>query len=264
MPTDDSRECRHAIVRGVAATFNDCIKARGPHGEQSTIDMDLARRQHASYCSLLEKLGLELIRLDADDRFPDCCFVEDTAVVAGDTAIICEMGASSRRGEEEAVAGILRERRPNVRRLEPPATLDGGDVIVTGHKLLCGLTERSNRAAAEKLEEFLEPEGLEVVPVPVTHVLHLKSACTPVAPGVVLVDEEFADAEAFAGFDRIVVPAAESYAANCLSVNGTVVVSAGFPRTRELVAERGFPVELLDMTEFRKAGGSLTCLSILL
>lgn len=259
MPTDGTR--RYAIVRGVAGNFDNCIK---PHGEPSAIDMDLARRQHASYCSLLETLGLELIRLDADDRFPDCCFVEDTAVVAGETAIICEMGASSRRGEEEAVAGVLRERSHSLRRLEPPATLDGGDVIVTGNKVYCGMTERSNRAAAAKLEEFLEPEGMEVVPVPVTHVLHLKSACTSLAPGVVLIAEQFAGAEAFAGFDRIVVPAHESYAANCLSVNGTVVLSAGFPRTRKLVEERGYPVEPLEMTEFRKAGGSLTCLSILL
>jgi dimethylargininase len=259
MRVDGARE--RAIVRGVAGTFDTCIK---PHGEPQAIDLDLARRQHASYCSILEKLGLELIRLDADDQFPDCCFVEDTAVVAGDTAVICEMGASSRRGEEEAVAGVLRERRLNLRRLEPPASLDGGDVIVTGDQLFCGMSDRSNRAAAGKLDEFFLPEGLEVVPVPVIHVLHLKSACTALSPGVVLIAEQFADAEAFAGFDRIVVPAAESYAANCLSVNGTVVLSGGFPATKKLVEERGFPVETLEMTEFRKAGGSLTCLSIIL
>ena len=248
-------------MRGVADTFDSCIK---PHGDPQPIDLDLARRQHDSYCSLLVRLGLELIRLDADERFPDCCFVEDTAVVAGDTAVVCEMGASSRRGEEVAVAAVLLERGLKLERLEPPASLDGGDVIVAGNELFCGMTDRSNREAAAKLGEFLAPEGIEVLPVPVTHVLHLKSACTRVAPGVVLIAEQLAGAEAFAGFERIVVPAGESYAANCLSVNGTVVLSAGFPRTRDLVEESGFHVETLEMTEFRKAGGSLTCLSILL
>jgi dimethylargininase len=249
---------RGAIVRGVADSFDRCIR---PHGAQP-IDVALAREQHAAYCAVLEQLGLELVRLDADDRFPDCCFVEDTAVVAGGTVIVCEMGAHSRRGEEEAVAAALAGRR--LARMEPPATMDGGDVIFTGDKLYVGLTDRSNEHAVRSVSDILGPAGVEVTGVPVTGVLHLKSACTTIAPGVMLVSEQFAETGAFSKYERLIVPREESYAANCLSVNGAVVVSGGFPRTRAIIEERGFPTVALDMSEFRKGGGSLTCLSILL
>ena len=260
MPSD--KRYKRAIVRGVPDTFDRCIK---PHGKNDPINLELAREQHASYCAALEGLGLELILLDAEDRFPDCCFVEDTAVVTGDTAVVCEMGAASRRGEEAAVAEALSDLRlRRVHRLEPPATMDGGDAIYDGDKLFVGLSDRTNRAAVRQLENVLATEGIGVVAVPVTGVLHLKSACTSVAPGVFLVAEHFTRVEALAARESLIVPSDESYAANCLSVNGTVVVSDGFPRTKELIESRGIPTETLAMTEFRKAGGSLTCLSVLL
>jgi dimethylargininase len=249
----------HAIVRGVAATFDDCIK---PQGEVGAVDLGRARGQHAAYCALFEKLGLVLRRLDADDRHPDCCFVEDTAIVAADWGVVCEMAEASRRGEERAVVEALSGRR--LHRLQPPATIDGGDAIVHGDTMFVGLTARTNQAAVRQLDAILATEGVAVVPVPVEGVLHLKSACTPIAPGLFLVSEALAGAEAFADCEKLVVPRDESYAANCLSVNGTVVVTDGFPRTGELIASRGFPVESLSMTEFRKCGGSLTCLSILM
>jgi len=248
-----------AIVRGVPNTFDRCIK---PHGDDEPIDLDLAREQHAQYCAALEALGLELIRLDPEDQYPDCCFVEDTAVAARDWAVVCHMGAASRRGEEMAVAEALSDRR--LFRLEPPATLDGGDVILDGNTFYVGMTDRSNEAAQRWLWTVLSAEGVDVVPVAVSGVLHLKSACTRVAPGLFLLSETLDAAEAFADNDKLVVPCEELYAANCLSVNGTVIVSAGFPRVKELIESRGFPTRALAMTEFRKAGGSLTCLSVLL
>jgi dimethylargininase len=254
------RRHRSAIVRGVANTYDRCIRPDG--GGSPPIDVGLAREQHATYCAVLEKLGIELVRLDPDDRYPDCCFVEDTAVVVGDTAVICEMGAQSRRGEETAVAAALAGRR--LVHLEPPATMDGGDVIFIVGELFVGLTDRTNNQAVRSVREFLAPSGVDVTAVPVTDVLHLKSACTPVAPGLLLISEQFAATGAFAEYERLIVPQEESYAANCLSVNGTVVVSDGYPRTRTLIEERGIPTVALDMSEFRKGGGSLTCLSILL
>jgi len=251
-----------AIVRGVPQTFDRCIR---PHGETDAIDVGLAREQHADYCATLEKLGVELSVLDADDRYPDCCFVEDTAVVVGDVAFVCEMGADTRRGEQDVVVGELeRNAGRTTVRLEAPATMDGGDVILSGDKLFVGLTARTNESAVRQLEKTLRPRGVDVVGVPVSGVLHLKSACTPVAPGAFLISEPFAGAEAFAGYERLVVPRDEAYAANCLAVNGTVVLSDGFPRAREIVESRGIPTEALVMSEFRKGGGSLTCLSILL
>jgi dimethylargininase len=253
------RTHRRAIVRGVPDTFGNCIQ---PAGDSQPVDVESARAQHAAYCDTLERLGLELVRLEADDRFPDCCFVEDAAIVVGDLAIICEMGAVSRRGEEEAVAATLSEHRQA--RLAPPATIDGGDAIHTGDKLLVGITERTNLAAVRQLDRILAAVAVDVVPVPVKDVLHLKSACTPLAPGLVLISDRFAAAEAFAEYERLIVPAEEDYAANCLWVNGTAVVSRGYPRTKAAVESRGFPTVALDMSEFRKCGGSLTCLSILL
>lgn len=246
-----------AIVRGVPDTFDRCIK---PHGGEA-IDVGLARVQHESYCGILESLGLELIRLKPDERYPDCCFVEDTVVVGGEWAVLCHMGAASRRGEEEAVGRLLTDLR--LHRLEPPATLDGGDVILDGGRLFVGMSGRSNDAAARRLRELLSDEGVEVVPVPVAGALHLKSACTRVAPGLLLASETIADARPFSACERLVVPRDEQYAANCLSVNGTVIVSEGFPGTKAIIESRGYPTRTLAMTEFRKAGGSLTCLSVL-
>jgi dimethylargininase len=249
---------RRAVVRGVPDTYPSCIR---PPGETSPIDVTLARRQHERYCSVLEALGMELTRLEADNRYPDCCFVEDTAVVAGGTAVICHMGAPGRRGEEAAVAGAL-SALP-LYRLAPPATLDGGDVISDGRRMFVGLTERTNLAAARSLEKLLGPMAIDVVAVPVAGFLHLKSACTLLAPGLLLVSGTMADAAPFAGYERLVVPEEESYAANCLSVGGVAIVSEGFPRTRELIESCGIPTETVATTEFRKGGGSLTCLSVL-
>jgi len=250
-----------AIVRGVPSTFDRCIK---PHGDDESIDVDLAREQHAQYCAALETLGLELIRLDPDDKYPDSCFVEDTVVAARDWAVVCHMGAASRRGEEKTVAESLAGRR--LFRLEPPATLDGGDVILDGNTFYVGMTARSNEAAVGWLRTVLSSEGVDVlpVPVPVSGILHLKSGCTRVAAGLFLVSEALGAAESLADKEKLIVPRDELYAANCLSVNGTVVVADGFPRVRELIEARGYPTRSLAMTEFRKAGGSLTCLSVLL
>jgi dimethylargininase len=257
-PDQTDNHYTKAIVRGVPGTFDRCIKPRG--GE--AIDVGLARRQHAQYCRTLESLGLELTRLEPDDRYPDCCFVEDTVVVGGEWAVLCRMGAAGRRGEEEAVGRLLGEMR--LHRLEPPATLDGGDVILDGDRLFVGMSGRSNDHAPRRLRALLAPEGVDVVPVPVDGVLHLKSACTPLAPGLLLASESIAGAKPFAALDKLLVPRDEWYAANCLSVNGTVLVSEGFPATKALVESRGFPTRTLSMTEFRKAGGSLTCLSVLM
>jgi dimethylargininase len=251
-----------AIVRGVPATFDRCIR---PRGDDRPIDVALASEQHARYCDTLQSLGLRLIHLDADDRYPDCCFVEDTAVVVGDTAIVCEMGARSRRGEEVAVAGALAGRR--LFRLEPPATMDGGDVIFLGGRLFVGLTARTNEDAVRQVERILGPSRVDAVPVPVTGFLHLKSACTPIAPNTLLMSERFAAGGALAGlagFERLIVPEEEGYAANCLSVGGVVIVSAGYRRTKSLIESNGHRTVSLDMSEFRKGGGSLTCLSIVL
>ncbi len=253
-----------AIIRALAATFPDCIR---PDDSTDPIDMTLAHAQHDAYVSVLRDRGLEIERLDADERYPDCCFVEDPVLVVGDTAIICAMAADARRGEEVEVERALRAHR-SVERLRSPATMDGGDVIRMRDRIFIGLTERTNMEAVRQVEAIAGPRGFTVTPVEVSGVLHLKSACTWIGDDTLLIDRRRADAAPFAGCRLIDIPGEESYAANCLAVNGVVVVSAGFPRTRDLLAgegaRSGFEVTELGMSEFRKAGGSLTCLSVLL
>jgi dimethylargininase len=250
---------RHAIVRSVCDRFVDCIR---PAGSTDTIDVDLARAQHAAYLDVLRGHGLDIVRVGADERYPDCCFVEDTAVVVGPLAVVCNMAAPTRRGEEAAVERELTRARP-VRHVGWPATVDGGDVVCMGRRVLVGLGERTNAEAVLQLRALLG-ERYTVSPVEVSGVLHLKSACTPLDDRTLLVDPTRVDTHALAGFDLVEVPPEEGYAANCLALGGRVVVSSGYPGTRERVAAYGVEVVELDMSEFRKAGGSLTCLSILM
>jgi dimethylargininase len=220
-----------------------------------------ARDQHAAYTAALDQLGFELVRLDADDRYPDCCFVEDTVVVSGGLAVFCEMGAPSRRGEQPAVMGALSDLEQL--RLESPATLDGGDVIRDGDALFVGLTERTNRAAVDALAAALGPRGKTVRPVAVTGALHLKSLCTRLGPGLFVITESFARTGAFSQYDLVVLPDEEGYAANCLAAGGRAVVSRGYPESRRRIEAAGIETITVDMSEFRKGDGSLTCLSIL-
>jgi len=253
-----------AIVRPPAATFEHCIR---PEGSVDPIDRALARRQHDAYAAVLAGQGIDVIRVDADDRYPDCCFVEDPVVIVGGTAVVCAMAALSRRGEGDALERVLAPSH-RVHRMEPPAAMDGGDVIHVGRRLFVGLSGRTNAAGVEALRAVAAREGVEVMPVAVTGVLHLKSACTAIDDETVLIDTRHADRSAFAGLRLVEVDADESYAANALALGSAVVVSAGFPHTRDRVAAAvagaGVRVVELGMSEFRKAGGSLTCLSILL
>lgn len=252
----------NAIVRLPAATFERCIR---PEGSVDPIDRALAVRQHDAYVAVLAARGIDVIRVDADDRYPDCCFVEDPVVIVGGTAVVCEMASEARRGEGDALAPVLSPLR-RIHHLQPPATMDGGDVIRMGGRIFIGLSRRTNAAAVDQVRTVAAREGIAVTAVAVGGVLHLKSACTALDDDTLLIDRRHADPSAFAGKRLVDVPADESYAANALALGDTVVVSAGFPRTRDRVASAlsGVDVVELGMSEFRKAGGSLTCLSILL
>lgn len=249
----------HAIVREVPNAFERALRSKEP---ETPIDVARARAQHERYCEALQTLGLTLLRLSADERFPDCPFVEDTAVVLGEGAIIANLGAPSRRGEEQAVAEALAEYMELYEIVEP-ARLDGGDVLSIARTLFVGLSGRTNRAAAEQLDALLRSDGYEVVAVSVREVLHLKSACTYLGGDILVHLPGHLDDEAFSKFERIIVPPQEAPAANCLAVNGRVLVPAGAPRTRAHIEAAGFEVLELDISEAAKAGGGLTCSSII-
>jgi len=224
-------------------------------------DLGSMLRQHAAYRQALESSGIVTTLLDADLRYPDGCFVEDTAVIAGGLAVIARPGAPSRRGEIDDVARLM-ACRTEVARIEDPGTLDGGDVLVTGHDVLVGRSSRTNAAGIEQLAALLVPRGFRVRAVPGTGLgLHLKSDVTAVGDRLLLT-RACAGRSELADFAQIVVPDGEEYAANCLDLGNRVLVADGFPRTRELLEREGFEVQALDVSEFRKLDGGLSCLSL--
>ena len=249
-----------ALVRGVPPTLARCELT---FHERQPIDLQLAIAQHDAYAALLRSLGLEVVELPADPAFPDCCFVEDVAVVLDEVALVTRPGASSRRGEIGTVAAALARYRPLERTAEP-ATLEGGDVLRVGRHLFVGHSGRTNAAGIARLAAVAEPLGYSVAPVAVTGCLHLKSAVTALDEQRVLVNRAWLDTEPFRGLELVDVAAEEPGAANVLAVAGQVIGHAGFPRTLDRLAARGYLVQPLDVSEFLKAEAALTCKSLLI
>jgi dimethylargininase len=248
----------YALVRGLPATYEKCHISLPT---EKPINLSLARRQHEAYCGTLRDLGLELIWVDPDDRFPDCCFVEDPAVVAGDTAIVTRMGVSTRVGEEAAVREALQPFK-RIREIMSPGTLEGGDVLRIDQKMYVGLTKRTNRSGLEQLDALVSELGFEVTPVEVLSGLHLKSACTYIGDGHVVLVPGRIEEGVFAEYNTIEVASEEAPAADCLRVRDRVLILEGYPATRRRVEAEGFDTVVLEMSEFEKCEGALTCLSI--
>jgi len=228
-------------------------------------DLARAREQHERYCAALAELGLALVHLAPDERFPDSTFVEDAAVVTSELAVITRPGAPSRLGETEAVEAALRELFERIERIEPPGTLDGGDVCEAGEHVFIGVSQRTNEHGARQLAALLEREGFAATLVDIRAVpgiLHLKSGLAhPGERDLVLIDA-LAEHPAFRGWRALRVPRGEEYAANCVRVNERVLVPAGFPRVAETLERAGHAPLTLDMSEFEKQDGGLSCLSL--
>ena len=254
-----SPNAARALVRPPGASLAGALCAKAP---SEPIDVRLARQQHAAYCAALRAAGLALLDLAPDDGYPDGPFVQDTAVVYGDLAVIARFGVESREGEQAAVRQALRGQK-RLAQIQSPATLEGGDVLHIGSRVYVGLSARTNHAGYAQLRELLEPEGATVLPLPVPDGLHLLSGCTYLGQGVLLATGIYGDVPAFSGLDVIHVPPHEAPAANALALGNTVVLPAGFPGTARRILERGFQVLPLTLTEFAKADGGVTCLSLL-
>lgn len=229
---------------------------------RTPIDAGRAARQHADYCALLRHCGADVRTLDVNRHLPDCAFVEDTAVVLDEVAVLTSMGTEVRRTELVGIEPELRKHR-EVRRVEPPAKLEGGDVLRLGRTLLVGLSQRTDAAGARELEAVARPFGYAVVPVAVHGCLHLKTACTALPDGSLLVNPAWVDANAPSSFEMLPVPEEEPWAANVLSIGDRVCLDDSHMRTAQLIRSRGFAVETIDLSEFAKAEGGVTCLSIL-
>lgn len=251
------RPPRIAIVRAPPDTFGGCVSS---HPLRNHVDVEKARLQFDRYCRILSDLGLELVFLDRQDSLPDSCFVEDTAVVHGNRAMIARLGVASRRGEETSVSEVLAQ-FVETHRVKPPGTLEGGDVIHLPSGLLIGVGKRTNEEGIRQLSHFL---GAETQTIAGLQMVHLKSHVTFLGKNTFLSTSSFARHNALNGADVLVVPDNEKYAANTLAICDSVVMSSRHPKTLALVRDAGFEVIPLDMSEFEKCEGALTCLSILL
>lgn len=224
-------------------------------------DLDLALRQHEAYVRCLESLGLAVQVLPAAPGFPDACFVEDTAVVTREIAVISRPGAPSRRDETLSMVGPLSAHRP-LARIEDPGTLDGGDILQVEKRFFIGVSDRTNEDGARQLAAILAGHGYESSIIKVAAGLHLKSSLNFVGENTMLVTRDFAGHPAISNFKQILCPEGEEYAANTLLVNGTLIMPSGYPRTRALLESLGLPIVELDTSEYRKMDGGLTCLSL--
>jgi dimethylargininase len=219
-------------------------------------------RQHDAYCDALNKLGVIVERLTGNESYPDSCFVEDTAIVVEELAVICSLGVSSRRGETELIERTLSRYR-EIAHIPFPATLEGGDVLRIGKKIFVGQTSRTNPRGIEELAKVLEPHGYSVTAVRTRGSLHLKTACTAISDDTLFANPEWVELEAMRGFKLVYTPDQEPWSANLLRVGNTVCVQAGFPRAAELIARVAERVEIIDTSELGKAEGGLTCSSII-
>ena len=225
------------------------------HIDRVAIDMAVANVQHAAYCAALTAAGAVVTVLPALADFPDCCFVEDTAVILPELVIRTRSGAESRRGEVAAIAPHLPADRPHFT-VTAPGIIDGGDVMVVGRDLYIGLTLRSNAAAVAQVAEAVAAHGYRVTGVPLARALHLKTAVSALADDLVLVNTDWLDPGIFGGRRHIDSAAGEPFAGNSLTVRGIVFHAAG---ERTLA---GFDARFLDISEFAKAEAGLTCLSL--
>ena len=221
--------------------------------------------QHDGYCKALEECGLELILLEAEEGFPDSTFVEDTAILTKRSAILARPGAPSRFGEVELIERNLSGWFSQLERIHAPGTLDGGDVCRAGNHYFIGLSERTNEAGAEQLAHYLSAFGHTCSFVDIRSVeslLHLKSGLASLGDRRLVVTEELATRKEFAGYELIRVSAEEEYAANCVRINDAVLVARGYPKLEAALKKLGYHTVSLEMREFQKLDGGLSCLSL--
>jgi dimethylargininase len=251
----------HAILRIPDANFADGL---------TTVDLgvphfDQVLEQHARYCEALRECGLKLTILDADARHPDSTFVEDTAILTPHSAILCRPGAPSRAREVAAIRPVIKRFYSRIFTIEAPGTVDGGDICEAGDHFFIGLSLRTNEEGARQLSAHLQTLGYTASTIDLrkmTRILHLKSGISYIGDKTLVVMEEMAASRRLAHFNLLRVSPEESYAANCVRVNDRVLVAEGFPHLRDHLVARGFNPLVLNMSEFRKMDGGLSCLSL--
>jgi len=248
-----------AITRAVSPAMEACELTHLP---RVPIDVELARAQHRAYEQVLINAGYRGERLDTGPDMPDSVFVEDIAVVFDELAIITRPGAESRRRETPAVAEALAAYRP-LHVIQPPGTVDGGDVLVAGRRVFVGRSSRTNDPAIAQMRQLLGPRGYTVCDTEVRGCLHLKSAATALDDDLLLVNRDWIDRAAFGGFTLVDVDPGEPAAANALRLADRIMVSASFPRTADCLRRRGLQLAIVEASEVAKAEGAVTCCSLI-
>lgn len=247
-----------AIVRTPGRSLVSGLSA----AKLGTPDYQKALEQHRQYIATLEHCGLDVLVLESDEAYPDSTFVEDVAILTPHCAIITRPAAASRRGETASMLSILEGFYSFIEKIRPPGTLDGGDVMQIEQHFYIGLSERTNRSGADQLIDILKRYGLTGSVVPVTEFLHLKTGITQVAEKTLLAAGEFIAQPEFSDFRILPVTAAENGGANCIRINDKLLIAAGFPETRQQLCDQGVEIIEVDISEFAKLDGGLTCLSL--
>ena len=246
------RPCR-AMIEGITSA-----------PELGKPDYELALKQHDKYIEALEACGVAVKILPADEAFPDSCFVEDPAVLTRKCAIITNPGAATRNLETQAMVPVIKEFYPEslIEYIKAPGTLEGGDVMMVGDHFYIGRSNRTNEEGIRQFIEILNKYGLTGSEVPLKEVLHLKTGVNYIENNNMLVSGEFIHKPDFEKYNRIVVPEEEAYGANCIWMNGTVIVAEGYPTVLEAVKMAGYETIIVDTSEYRKLDGGLSCLSL--
>ncbi len=227
-------------------------------------DYELALKQHDDYIDALKQCDVSVTVLESDERFPDSCFVEDTAVITKKCAIISNPGAKTREKETESMVDTIKQffTEDKIEYIKHPGTLEGGDVMMVGDHFYAGLSARTNKEGIRQFIEILEKYGLTGSEVELEKVLHLKTGVNYIENNNMLVSGEFIEKKEFDNYNKIIIPEEESYAANCIWVNNKVIVPDGYPSVIKAVKDAGYEVILVDTSEFRKLDGGLSCLSL--
>ncbi len=246
-----------AIVRKPSTTFSQGLSS----SNLGRPDYQLCLAQHQAYCEALKICGLELIELVAEENYPDSTFVEDTAIVTKKCAIISRPGHESRKGEVESIAEELIKHRP-IERVAAPGTLDGGDIMQLENHFYIGLSDRTNKEGARQLSSFLNKYTYTASTIDVIDSLHLKSGVNYIGDGIIVLMESLKNTNELKDYKKILITAEETYASNCVRINDCIIMPKGFPNTKAKLSALPYKIIELDMSEFEKMDGGLSCLSL--
>ena len=249
-----------AITRDVSSRFNECEIT---HIDRAPIDVRAACVEHHEYVKALKQLGCQVVELPEEPDLPDSVFVEDTAFILDEVAVITRPGADSRKPETESITQALSPYRPLIH-VTDPATVDGGDVLVLGKNIFIGISTRSNDASVRQIQELLDKYGYKVTGVEMHDCLHLKTAVTKVDEKTLLINPNWVDTFHFKDFDWIEVDPSEPFAANCLPVEGAIIYPTAFPKTQQRLEQKGYKMVTVNVAELAKAEGAVTSCSLII